>query len=295
MKPYYINLLFLVILLIPACDHPAPHRIKPVIIVEKQELVDENVAKIIAGTLSIFPSSQTLVLADDSLFATKQLLEFYKQSHYIPTWTQKGKLTIQGDSLFRLIQNAGMDGLIPNDYHFEKIDSLLKRDKRSKKFDANKLCEADILLTDAFFTYAVHIATGRLNKDSLTREWHPQYLDTNLVVLLNRAIRHNTIGRTMQAIEPRNEQYQLLKGALRNFLFEFTNSSWDSLKSRQSDSTTFNSRLKERLIASHDYIRASDDSTTSDSILLIRAIKNFQCKNYLTEDGKIGKLTFKAL
>ncbi len=264
-------------------------------LVEKPELVNENVTKIIAGTLSAFPSTQTLILANDSLFATNYLLEFYKLQEFSVTWTNKGKLTIQGDSLLNLIRNAGDDGLISADYHLQKIDSLLKREKGVKKFDANKLCEADLLLTDAFFTYAVDINAGRLNKDSLTREWHPQLVDTNLVYLLTMAIRHNTIRRTMNVMEPQNEQYQALKLALHQFLAEFKATDWDSLQSRLSDSTTFNERLKARLLASHDFVRDEDDSLVSDSLILISAIKNFQCRNYLTEDGKIGKLTFKAL
>lgn len=294
---YAITFFYLVTLIFSACDQPSapPKKIKPVIIIEKPELVNNNVISLIGQTLTSLPASQTLILADDSLFATSFLLDFYKETGYKPTWTDQGKLTIQGDSLIRLIHHAALDGLITKDYHTEKIDSLLRREKGSKKFDATKLSEADLLLTDAFLTYAVHIRTGRLNRDSLTREWHPQYTDTNLVELLHRAIRHNTIGRTMKAIEPQNTQYQGLKQALHNFLTEFNGVDWDSLKSRNADSATFNSRLKERLIASHDYVVAPDDSLISDSILLVRAIKNFQCKNYLTQDGKIGKLTFKAL
>jgi murein L,D-transpeptidase YcbB/YkuD len=292
---YYFRLFILIILVISACDHPIPPKVKPIVLVEKPELVNEHVAKIIARTVSTFSPSQTLVLANDSLFATKYLLEFYKSQQFPVTWTNQGKLTIQGDSLLLLLKNAGNDGLISEDYHLQKIDSLLKRDKGVKKFDANKLCEADLLLTDAFFTYTVHIHSGRLNKDSLTREWHPQYVDTNLVQLLKTAIRHNTIGRTIHAMEPQNEQYQALKGALHRFLSEFESTDWDSLQSRLSDSTTFRDRLKARLLASHDYISDPRDSLVSDSIKLIKAIKNFQCRNYLTEDGKIGKLTFKAL
>lgn len=296
MNRFHITFFVLVSLLIQACDNkPAPPKPKPVVLVEKPELVNENVAKLIAGTLSGLSSSHTLVLANDSLFATRFLLEFYRDHQYAATWTNKGKLSIQGDSLVQLIRSAPLDGLLSADYHLEKIDSLLRRERTNQKFDANKLSEADLLLTDAFFTYAVHIRTGRLNRDSLTREWHPRLVDTNLVALLNRAIRHNTIGRTIHSLEPQNQQYQGLKLALRRFLSEFRGSNWDSLKSRNSDSATFQERLKARLIASHDYAVAADDSLTSDSLLLIRAIKNFQCKNFLTQDGKIGKLTFRAL
>ena len=67
---------------------------------------------------------------------------------------------------------------------------------------------------------------------------------------------------------------------------------WDSLATKESDSTTFKQRVKERLIKSHDYF---DEYSGSDSIKLVKAIKNFQCKHNLVEDGKIGKLTFKAM
>lgn len=283
-----------ILFLIGSCEHPAPKKkVKPVVIIDKPELINQNVAKLIAEMLSSNP--QFIVLQEDSLFSAPFLYQFYKERKYLTTWTNKGRLNFQGDSLIQLLQQANMDGLINTDYHFEKINHLLKPEKKARTYDATKLSEADLLLTDAFFTYAVHIHAGRLNKDSLTREWHPQYADTNLVQLLNTALRHNTIQRTMHAMEPKNVQYQRLKVALRSFINEFKDVTWDSLKSRKSDSSTFNTRLQERLIASHDFSRASVDSLVSDSILLIKAIKNFQCKNNLIEDGKLGKLTFKAL
>ncbi|HET6226323.1 MAG TPA: L,D-transpeptidase family protein [Bacteroidia bacterium] len=291
-----LSILFLasILLLVSACDHPEPNKKpKPVVIVEQPELINKAVAVLLAESLSSKP--QSLVIEDDSLFSAPFIYQFYKSRQFITTWTNKGKLTFQGDSLMQLLQQAPMNGLISKDYHLEKIGNLLKPEKNSHKHDANKLSEAELLLTDAFFTYAVHIHAGRLNKDSLTREWHPQYADTNLVQLLTTALRHNTIQRTLHAMEPQMKQYQLLKIALRTFLAEFKDITWDSLRSRSSDSATFNTRLKDRLIASHDFSRGDVDSLVSDSILLIKAIKNFQCKNNLIEDGKLGKLTFKAL
>ena len=263
------------------------------VIINKPELINTNVAKLIAKMLT--PKPETLVLEGDSLLSIPFIYQFYKERQFITTWTNKGKLTFQGDSLMQLLKHTSLDGLISQDYHLNKIDSLLPSEKNTRSFDATKLSEAELLMTDAFFTYAVHIHCGRLNKDSLTREWHPQYADTNLVQLLTTALRHNTIQRTIHAMEPQSERYQQLKIALRNFMYEFKDVSWDSLKSRSSDSSGFNNRLKERLIASHDFNKAAVDSLVPDSVILIKAIKNFQCKNNLTEDGKLGKLTFKAL
>ncbi len=297
MKATSILLFLLVLACISSCDRSAPtvSGSKPVILIEKPELVNGTVSKVIASTLSPLLYNQTLVLGGDSLFSTRFIVDFYVQQKFGATWTNQGRLSFQGDSLLRVLKNAGDDGLIVADYHVTTIDSLLKKDTKSRKFNVNKLAEADLLLTDAFFTYCVHINKGRLNKDSLTREWHPQYVDTNLVQLLKTAIRHNSIGRTIHALEPKHREYQSMKQALSKFKQEFASSYWDNMPYKKTDTTSFEKQMKKRLIASHDYAVNPSDTVTSDSIKLTKAIKNFQCRHYLVQDGKIGKLTLRAL
>lgn len=279
-------------------------------------MVNEEVAKLISKNLTNVDTSTILVIENDSLFATQFVSDFYAQRKFAVTFTDKGVLTKQGDTLLNIIRNAEVYGLIPEDYHSPKIDSLLKtaQDSATQKFDAVKLTNVDLLLADAFFTMAVHINKGRLNADSLTIEWKGKLLDTNIVDILNVMLPKNAIRAAIDSLEPQNEYYQGLKLALKNFQYEFKDVDWDSIKDRNSDSTTFMARLKDRLIKSHDYV---DDFSNSDSIKLYRvaknkqnflltealkdsiklmkAIKNFQCEHNLTEDGKIGKLTFKAL
>ncbi len=263
-------------------------------LVEKPEMVNEEVAKLLTEKLSKIDTSAVLVVEKDSLFATKLLLDFYTPKKYAVTFTDKGVLTKQGDTLLGIIKNASVYGLIPEDYHYSKIKSLLKtaRDSATQKFDAVKIVDADLLLTDAFFTMAVHISKGRLNADSLTIEWKANQMDTNVVEILNVVIKKNTIRTAIDSLEPQNKYYLALKLSLKNFQYEFKGVDWDSIANRNFDSTTFMARVKDRLIKSHDYF---DEFTGSDSIKLVKSIKNFQCKNNLTEDGKIGKLTFKAL
>lgn len=261
---------------------------------EDPELINEEVTDLLSDQLEDADTLKTLIIANDSLFSSKSIIEFYQIKDFEVSWTDKGKLNKQGDTLLTILKNADEYGLISRDYHIEKIDSLIKTEKDSvtKKFDAVKVSELDLLLTDAFFTFAINVHKGRLNADSLTREWKADQMDTNLVVILNAALTKNAIRSAIDSLEPKNEQYRKLKKALKNFKFEFKDSDWDSLASRESDSLTFKERLKNRLIASHDYYK---EVSGNDSIKLAKAIKNFQCKNNLTEDGKIGKLTFKAL
>ncbi len=279
-------------------------------------MINVEVAKLITKNLADVDTSTILIIENDSLFATRFVSDFYTQRKFAVTFTDKGILTKQGDTLLNIITNATVYGLIPEDYHAAKIAELLKtaQDSATQKFDAVKLSSADLLLTDAFFTMAVHINKGRLNADSLTLEWKANQLDTNIVDILNVVLPKNTIRAAIDSLEPQNKYYKGLKLALKNFQYEFKDLDWDSIADRNSDSTTFLARVKERLILSHDYVDDFSGSDSirlykaaknkqsfiltealKDSIKLMKAIKNFQCENNLTEDGKIGKLTFKAM
>lgn len=294
MKTYRFYLLFLIVLCLLGCNKCAREKPRTVILVEKPEKINEKVSDIIKKEFELPDTSKILVIPEDSLYSVNLISSFYSVNKFEVTWTEKGLLNKNGDSLFALIKNSDEFGLIPEDYHLSKIAELIlnAKDSASNKFDAVKLFKADLLFTDAFFKLAVHVSKGRLNSDSLTAEWHPEKLDTNLVQILDEAIKQNRLKSAIESLEPKNDQYQKLKMALRNYKIEFTGIEWDSLASRESDSTTFNQRLKERLMASHDFLEVVNGN---DSVKLFKSIKNFQCKHNLVEDGKIGKLTFKAL
>ncbi len=294
MKPRLHLFFLLIILLIVGCSKCSQDTEKPVVLVTKPERINEEVSDLLKQQLNDFDTAQTLVIASDSLLATKYIVEFYEKNNFTVTWSDKGKYNKPGDSLFTIIKNAEEYGLDPNEYHYLQIDSLFKteRDTVTKKYDAVKITKADILMTDAFFTFAVHVSKGRLNPDSLVREWKAAQMNINLVDLLNDALKQNTIRTVIDTLQPKNKQYHALKKALKEFRIEFKDSDWDSLATRQSDSTTFNQRLKERLVASHDYTETPGDS---DTVRMANAIKNFQYYHHLTEDGKVGKLTFQAL
>lgn len=277
-----------------SCNKCSKNKLKTIDLVGNAELVNKEVNKLLKERLETRSTTKPIVILQDTLVASTLLQEFYLQNKYTVTWTDKGKLKKQTEAMLSVIKNADKYGLIPEDYHYSKITRLirLEYDSTVRKFDAVKLLEADLFLTDAYFKFIVHAGSGRFNSDSLTLEWHPEKLDTNLVSVVNYALRKNKIKEVINSFEPKNIPYQKLKQALDDYKWEFKDSHWDSLRSRESDSTTFTFRLKRRLIASHDYF---EEFEGDDSVKLYKSVKNFQCKHNLVEDGKIGKLTFKEL
>jgi len=289
----YIFLYFLISTIAFIRFNPTSNTESELLIANPTKL-NEEVCKLLKEQLVNLDTSKNLVISGDTLLGSKQILSFYKKNNFNIVWSTKGKANKQRDSLISIIKNADVYGLNSEAYHLSKINSLLNAeyDSSKKLFDVAMLKDIDLLMCDAFFRFLVEVSKGRLNSSNLIREWHPEKVNVNLIELLNTAIKNNTIRGAINFIEPQNQTYTSFKLALANFKIEFKNSNWDSLKSRESDSLTFNKRLKNRLYASHDYFY---EYAGSDSVKLVKAIKNFQCKHNLIEDGKIGKLTFKAL
>lgn len=272
------------------CSGPAePARTE---LVEKVEDVNKTVSELLKEALK----SKGIILAgSDTLAAPTLVSNIYIQKDYMPIWSDKGELSAAGDTLFNMIANAGDYGLVPTDYYIAGIDSLLSfsRDQETGKYDAAKLYQADLLLTDAFFVMSVHLANGRLMPDTTLSSWSEAKADSNIVHLLSDALAKNTIRQTLESFEPKHADYHNLKLALMKLRREFTSSDgWDTLPPIEQDTALFYSLLKSRLIASNDY-----DSTVAgnDSVKLSAAIKSFQKKHALEADGKPGKNTRRLL
>ncbi len=295
MKPLFNFLLLLSITCILACNNGNNNssKISEAFLLQP-DFVNQEVTKLIETQLSNLDTLQPFLIDADTLYAGKQIFEFYKKNNFNPVWTNNGIHLKQSDSLVLVIKNSEEYGLISDDYHYTKIVSLLAAEKNSKtnKFDAVKISEAEILLTDAFFTLAVHVNKGRLDSETLQRKWKVKMLDTNLVSLLENAFKLNLIKPTINSLEPKSREYKALKYELNRFCAEFKNIFWDSLIKPEFDTATFNERLQKRLVASHDYV---EEPGVPQSILLSNAIKNIQYKNNLDKDGKIGQLTYKVL
>ena len=279
-----------------ACNNAPAEKPQIVIPVEKKVNVGQEISLLIKNYVYLqdIDSTQYLVIAHDNLLSTMFIREFYLYNNYKSVWFNEEVNTQLCDSLYEIIKNSEEYGLLREDYHFTKIDSLMNskylNDRRG--VNINAIAEAELLLTDAFYTFCVHVSKGRLNKDSLTREWKGNTMDSNFVNRLYIGLEKNNIRSAIDSLEPKTAEYRAVKLVLKDFKNKFKNENWDSIFYESKDSIPFEERLKKRLIASHDY---HDEYIGSDEVKLGKAIKNFQCRHHLNEDGKVGKLTYRAL
>jgi murein L,D-transpeptidase YcbB/YkuD len=144
-------------------------------------------------------------------------------------WIDSARLSEQGDSLLLLLQQADHFGLLPNDYHVNEIESQLH--------DSTDLGLAiiDVLLTDGYFSIRHHLKFGRLDAKTFQRKDLSLLTDDAGAELLDSGI--GNLKHEFLKLEPRHDQYQMLKAGLIELL---SSSKLDSVKLRMAEQISIN-------------------------------------------------------
>jgi L,D-transpeptidase YcbB len=266
---------------------------KDKIIVANPESMDEQVAEKISDMLETAADKKGKIDDSTSISLLKIVSAFYDENEYRPLWSTTEKWQPLGDSLYRFIANAELEGLFPEDYHFKKLKGLKSRlDTDSlSRMDAVLWTKADILLTDGFMHLIKDLKKGRLqpdsvslNKDTVLSE---QFFSTTLKELLDK----KQFSALLTSLQPMHKGYWELKTAIKSFVDSmdrrtFTYVSYPFKKGDQKDSVFFIRRLQKRLSESN-YI--DSNNSTPDSLHLSAAIRKYQASHALTVDGKYGR------
>ncbi len=263
-------------------------------IVEKPEEMDAHVNKQIGYQLHQKDTSGVLHVCGKILKTKDFVHAAYKTSDGESFWTHLGKLNTQADTFLAILHHASDYGLLPKDYQVPLIDSLLKSalDPKTKTVNAVNLAEADLLLTDAFFVFSTHLNKGRLRSDTILPSFNIKEMKYNLDSLFQSVHKKGNYRQCFDSLEPKQEQYHLLKAELQKFRERWEAHPWDTIPKDEKDTAALYHALKRMLVQTRDY-----DSTVkgNDSVKLSKALKLFQKRYYLETDGKLGKNTLRLL
>ena len=188
------------------------------------------------------------------------------------------------------------DGLNPNDYEIKIIEDL--ESKRAKLNDED-IVKYDILLTETFEKLANHLHKGKLNPKELYTDWDLKPKEIALSPLLETAIKEQKVASIFKEIKPNHIVYQLLKKSL-IVLDKFPNTTFSKIEIKK-DKIVLNDtlpemvKIKKRLAYWNDYKNKDSVITWAYDTLTFKAIKKFQSRHGLLQDGVIGKGTLNAL
>ena len=274
-------------ILFSSCSNGTKEETKTVKVNAPQDLKKE-----IDNLISVYITTDSIISIDSiPLTCYSYFKKIYQQQLL---WFNQSNLNSKGDSLLKLIQNITYYGLIPNQYHLQKITTYLDSIHSNRTLiNVTSLVKADLLLSDAYYLIGAHLNKGRFYNDSLLLQTNFNKLDKGWDSILVSGYQKANLKAAFDSLEPKFYGYKMLKKELAVIL--------NNGKLFQIDSIPFisekDSIIRNKLIIQNLIIQGLYDTLSSAnySIKLTKAILKLQKKWFIQPDGKLGKYTSQAL
>jgi len=164
----------------------------------------------------------------------------------------------------------------------------------------DQAADLDLMLTDAFLTYASHLLSGRVNPEDLQSEWFIKGRKRDLLMVLETALAKDSVEEALVSLNPPHPGYERLKAALSEYRDIVSRGGWPVLSPgpllKRGDHGERVKELRARLLATGDLAASTekDESQLFDDDLE-NGVMQFQSRHGLKVDGAVGPATLKAM
>lgn len=222
---------------------------------------------------------------------------FYSHRKMAYAWFDKKGMIEHASNLVERVMNLKYDGIVRSLPYSDSLDSLVYNDKGSKKGSSENKLKLELMLTAQYFAFADVVWEGMDPKFSQEVSWYlprkklsfEEYLD-NILESSPDKIKENRF--------PVNRQYEVLRSFLAKYHDLEERNNWTEIKPdkkdyRLGDSSSIIALIKQRLNLLGDLkSRKADNYFDSE---FENAVKQFQFRHGLKDDGVVGKMTMAEL
>lgn len=237
-------------------------------------------------------------LTNDSAADLALLTQFYIDRDMMPLWVDDEAPTERALALMHVLETSTYDGLSPEDYDIEVIRNLVKSE------NPEDLAELDFRLSLSLMQFLSDLGSGRTEPSTIDPELfvYPQDIDKTRAI--EAAADAENIGVFVGGYRPKQVDYWRLKGVLANYRAIARAGGWPSVEPgpllEKGDRSPRVAQLRARLEREHDLKPADHaaDPTADPSLFdqtLVEAVKGFQERHGLEQDGRVGPNTLDAL
>jgi murein L,D-transpeptidase YcbB/YkuD len=231
------------------------------------------------------------------------LSQFYEGRGFRPAWSDDYGPSPDVEDFLEVIRAAYREGLNPQDYHLNKIEAVLSdlyaRQIGLGTYDVEKLADLDLILTKAFFLYASHLVDGRVDHRNIYPDWVVNQGSADLKALLSEALDSGDMQKTLADLAPHYPKYVRLREKLIKYLAIAESGGWpqvpDGPKLLKGSGGKRVAILRQRLIASGDLASMAQESPVIFDHDVETAVRKFQKRHGLKDDGRVGKSTLKVI
>jgi murein L,D-transpeptidase YcbB/YkuD len=266
-----------------------------------------NTSDIIRFRIETDTPGEKINIRGTSLSTSDEIINFYTDRYFTEVWSKDRVLTELAYELkFEIIQSQ-FDGLNPEDYHLEVLESFFQRFESNKESGTENasgdLADIDMLLSDAFFHLASDLEIGKVDPSTLEEEWEitRKAQTVDYLELLNKAINEGQIRQNLEILYPEFSIYKKGREVLRRLVDEekADTLNWKKVKITKAikvgESNSVIPALRERLqywgiLETYNF----EDPKLYDSVMMA-GVKDFQGMHGMEIDGVIGKMTLAAM
>lgn len=217
------------------------------------------------------------------------LLRKFYGAQALPVWSDGKTLLTRARHFHWILDTAESEGLNPGAYRLDEINKLWRQTS------ITELAKLDLLLTNAFLRYGVHVQFGRSDPDATDNNWHIESLQTEPIKILRATLAAKDFYQALLVLPPAHTGYQSLRKKLAHYRGIADKGGWPVLPEgadlRLGDKHAHVRLLRHRLLAESDVKLSLGEQAETFDEQVKEAIANFQTQHGLKADGVLGKQT----
>lgn len=221
------------------------------------------------------------------------LARFYSAASPRPLWVDEAGPGPRARQLRAVLERADDDGLPPTRYGLASIEG---------HWDASAPAELaclDLMLTVAFECHARDLAMGWVAPQEGDRTWHLPRAAFDPVTTLQAMPPGADVREQLAKLAPAHSLYRRLRPALAHYRHLAEHGGWDTSltgpRLKAGDEGEQIATLRERLRPEGDLEPAASSSGRHFDAVLTDAVRRFQWRHGLLDDGIVGPRTLAAL
>src|SRR5262249_30254076 len=254
----------------------------------------ENVEHVLAGAPPVFIARDR-----EGTRLWNLTRQFYQQRDNLAAWIENRKPRPQMEELVGGWQEAGRDGLDPALYNADALAARRQEAARGflsmRGFNEAEAAGLDVWLTYLYLQYASDLTNGLSNLSHADPDWRIRSKRTDVLTLLEQSLDRNRVSASLAELTPSHTQYTALRDALERYRQIARQGGWPplppSLKLKPGEQHADVPLVARRLSITGDFAGAVIDGNTTYGPDLQEAVKRFQRRHGLTDDGVVAPAT----
>ncbi len=265
-------------------------------------LFNDETAEHIEKLLDSRDSMAVTMIGVPRLLSHEEINRLYNQRAFQPLWLDGWQLKPAAIFLMDHLRNAGAHGLCGNDYLLAELEGLIRIQidfaRHNLPLAPDNRAVLDLFLSQAFLTYATHMVEGQVDPALVHVDWRARRRKADLVKLLEYALDKNRITQVLEGLLPPHPEYQNLMTVLAHYQQIAATGGWPKIPAGPTIRPDYRDEratlLKELLQKTGDLVDIADESNLYDETT-VAAVKMFQIRHGLVDDGVVGSKTLEAM